>query len=114
MKRTKENLCPLQDAAGSTITEVREMAVVLNAFFTSVFNNHTSYPQSTLPPYLEVWAREQNKSPTIQVETVRDLLLHLDCNKSMGPDEIHSRMLRELEKVIAKPLSTSIGVPGKP
>jgi len=32
---------------------------------------------------------EQNKPPAIQVEAVRVLLLHLDCDKSMGPDGIH-------------------------
>ena len=38
----------------------------------------------------------------VQVETVRDLLLHLDCHKFMGPDGIHLRMLRELAEVIAR------------
>ena len=41
----------------------------------------------------------------IQEETVRDLLLQLACQKSMGPDEIHLRVLRELVEVIAEPLS---------
>ena len=40
----------------------------------------------------------------IQVETVRDLLPHLDCYKSMGPDGIHLKVLRGLVKV-AKLLS---------
>ena len=48
---------------------------------------------------------EQTKPPTIQEETVRDLLLQLDCHKSMGQDEIHLRVLRELAEVIAEPLS---------
>ena len=38
-------------------------------------------------------------------ETVRDLLLQLDCHKSTGPDEIHPRVLRELVEMIAEPLS---------
>ena len=29
----------------------------------------------------------------------------MDCHKSMGPDEIHPRVLRELVEVIAEPLS---------
>ena len=41
----------------------------------------------------------------IQVETVRDLLLHLDCHKSMGPDGIYPQVLRGLVEVIVKPLS---------
>ena len=40
------------------------------------------------------------------VETVRDLLLHLYCHKSMGPDGIHLRVLRKLAEVTAKLLST--------
>ena len=55
-------------------------------------------------PDLEILDREQNKSPTIQVETLGDLLLYLDCHKSMVLDGIHPRVLRELVEVITKPL----------
>ncbi|GAB0209611.1 mitochondrial enolase superfamily member 1 [Grus japonensis] len=36
---------------------------------------------------------------------VSDLLHHLDTHKAMGPNEIHSRGLRELVEVLTKPLS---------
>ena len=36
---------------------------------------------------------------------MRNLLLHLDCHKSMGPIGIYSKVLRKLVEVIAKPLS---------
>ena len=52
-------------------------------------------------------AQEQNTPLVIQVETVRELLLHLDCHKSMGPDELHPKVLRELAGMIAEPLSTT-------
>ena len=49
---------------------------------------------------------EQNKHLTVQKKTVRDLLLHLDCQKSMGPNRIHLRALREMFDMIAKLLCT--------
>ena len=51
------------------------------------------------------WLGSRLNPPTIQDERVRDLLLQLDCHKSMGLDEIHPRVLRELVEVIAEPLS---------
>ncbi|PKU44695.1 rna-directed dna polymerase from mobile element jockey-like [Limosa lapponica baueri] len=48
---------------------------------------------------------EQNEAPIIQREVVRDLLQHLDINKSVGPDGIHLRVLRELVEVLTEPLS---------
>ena len=104
-RRTKENLRSLLDEAGNVTTEDTERADVLNAFFTSVFQSQTSYPQVSPRSDLVALAGEQTKPPTIQEETVRDLLLQLDCHKSMGPDEIHPRVLRELAEEIAEPLS---------
>jgi len=48
---------------------------------------------------------EQNKPPIIQEEAVNDLLCHLDTHRSMGPDGIHPRVLKELAEELAKPLS---------
>ncbi|PKU49557.1 rna-directed dna polymerase from mobile element hypothetical protein [Limosa lapponica baueri] len=36
---------------------------------------------------------------------ISDLLPNLDMQRSMGPDGIHSRVLRELAEVLTKPLS---------
>ena len=75
----------------------------LRYFFASVFNSKTSCSPSTQHPELE--DREQNEDPTIQGEIVSNLLHHLDTHKSMGPDGIHPRVLRELTEVLTKPLS---------
>ncbi|KFQ84791.1 hypothetical protein N337_08795, partial [Phoenicopterus ruber ruber] len=48
---------------------------------------------------------EQSEAPIIRGEMVSDLLHHLATHKSMGPDGIHTRVLRELVEVLTKPLS---------
>ena len=47
----------------------------------------------------------ENNPPAVQEEIVSDLLHHIDTLKSMGPDGIHPRVLKEMAGVLAKPLS---------
>jgi len=49
---------------------------------------------------------ENQKPPTVGEDKVCDHLRNLKVHKSMGPDEVHPWVLRELVDEIAKPLST--------
>ncbi|KAK4808512.1 hypothetical protein QYF61_005829 [Mycteria americana] len=99
-RRGKENVQPLVDGGGNTVTKDEEKAEVLNAFLPQA-----NCSLGTQPPELEDRDGDQNGAPIIQGEMVSDLLHHLDTHKSMGPDEIHPRVLKELAEVLTKPLS---------
>ncbi|KAK4832281.1 LOW QUALITY PROTEIN: hypothetical protein QYF61_021680 [Mycteria americana] len=112
-KRAKDNLPPLLDTGGNIATKHEEKAEVLNAFFISVFNSQTSYPLGIQPPELEDRDGQQNKTPIIQEEAVNDLLCHLDTHKSMGPDEIPLRVLRQLVQELISHSPSFISSPGE-
>ncbi|CAM5085029.1 unnamed protein product [Eretmochelys imbricata] len=100
-KKAKESVGPLLNEGGNLVTEDVEKANVLNAFFASVFTNKVSSQTAALG--ITKWGRDGQ--PSVEIEVVRDYLEKLDVHKSMGPDELHPRVLKELADVIAEPLA---------
>ncbi|GAB0182010.1 mitochondrial enolase superfamily member 1 [Grus japonensis] len=79
-----------------------EKAEVLNDFFASVF---TGKSLSHTAQVTEGRDWENAEPPTVGEDQVREYLRNLKVHKSMGPDELHPRVLRELADEVARPLA---------
>ncbi|GAB0204405.1 mitochondrial enolase superfamily member 1 [Grus japonensis] len=101
-RRTRENVGPLRNETGDLVTQDMEKAEVFKDFFALVFMgkclSHTA--QAT-----EGRDWEKAELPTVGEDQVQEYLRNLKVHKSMGPDELHPGVLRELAGEVARPLA---------
>ncbi|GAB0186861.1 mitochondrial enolase superfamily member 1 [Grus japonensis] len=98
----RENVGPLWNETGDLVTQDMEKAEVLNDFFASVF---TGKCLSHTAQVTEGRDWENAEPPTVGEDQVREYLRNLKVHKSMGPDELHPWVLRELADEVARPLA---------
>ncbi|TRZ18900.1 hypothetical protein HGM15179_008194 [Zosterops borbonicus] len=98
--RTNFRLLRTLDENGHLTNSDIDKVEVFNAFFVSIFNM-SEEPRGSQG--LKDHDCENLQLP-VKPEIVQDLLLQLDPYKSMGPNGIHTRILRVLTDVISKTL----------
>ena len=102
-RQAKQSVPPLMKGNGELTSSDIKKAEVLNECFASVFMGDQASHVCQDPPVGE--GVGSGFCPPVTVEQVRVLLIKLNVYKSMGLDDIHPRVLKEMADMVAEPRS---------
>ena len=96
LRREKVSINTLEDENGKIVTSGTEKANVLSNQFKKVFTRENT---SNIPQIQQKFP--EMEAIIIKVNGVEKLLSNLNINKAMGPDELHTRILKEYATLLA-------------
>ena len=92
---------PLKGGAGQLVSDSKEMAGMLNDYFSSVFTRETDEPQEIQ----DMTVRHKLENITVTTRKVREKILALKPDSAPGPDGIPGHLLQGLEEEVAPALA---------
>ena len=101
--KTKSGIPDLQKTGKNEYTKNDdEKANLLQDFFSSVFTNE---PPGDLPEFKDREYEEKLLTMDITVDMVKSKIKNIKINKSPGPDQMHPRVLHEINNSICTPIA---------
>ena len=92
---------PLKDGAGHLVSDNKEMASMLNSYFSSVFTTEMDKP----PEIQDMVVRHKLENITVTTRKVREKILALKPDSAPGPDGITGHLLQGLVEELAPALA---------